>query len=62
LAGAALSIAAPLPSGASISGRIRTAQSSVMAHHMIHHDPGPKPCSTNGAISPDEIMPSPGPA
>ena len=38
------------------------AASSVIAHHTIHHDPGPNACSTNGAISPDSRMPLPGPA
>ena len=39
-----------------------TIESSVIAHQTIHHDPGPKACSTKGAIRPDDTMPSPGPA
>ncbi len=35
---------------------------SVIAHHTIHHEPGPNVCSTNGAIRPDNTMPMPGPA
>ena len=43
-------------------GAVSTMPSTVIAHHTIHHEPGPKYCSTNGAISPDERMPMPGPA
>ena len=39
-----------------------TAESSVSAHHTIHHEPGPNACNTNGAIKPEDRMPSPGPA
>lgn len=44
------------------SGTVIAAESSVIAHHTIHHEPGPKCCSVNGAISPEERMPTPGPA
>ena len=39
-----------------------TIESSVIAHHTIHHDPGPISRSMKGAISPDNRMPEPGPA
>jgi hypothetical protein len=35
---------------------------AVIAHQTIHQDPGPKACSMNGAIRPDDTIPSPGPA
>ena len=36
--------------------------SAVIAHHTIHHEPGPNTFSTKGAIRPEARMPSPGPA
>ena len=41
---------------------VRVADNSVIAHHTIHHDPGPNACKVNGAIRPDSRMPDPGPA
>jgi hypothetical protein len=53
---------APLSIRTRNSGTVMMVESSVSAHHTIHHEPGPKCCSVNGAISPDERMPMPGPA
>ncbi|GAA0006058.1 hypothetical protein BRDID11002_60620 [Bradyrhizobium diazoefficiens] len=42
------------------SGTVIAAESSVIAHHTSHHEPGPKCWSVNGAISPEARMPMPG--
>ena len=48
--------------GASNKGTIMIAVRIVIAHHTIHHEPGPNAWSTKGAISPEDRMPMPGPA